>query len=1118
MSKRIMCVLLTLVLLIGLVPAAAVTASAAPGMHIDEKLVDMVISMGTFKSEAYKVGDNSYRIGYGTPSKLGATISKENAKNVLREYLNDIGKTVEQKYPGLIPNERDALVSFTFHQGSSWMNGSPLDDVVTAHEMDTNTFLYQMCRTGSNKEMDTRLREANLYLNNNYTGSAPSNFGYVRLDPNGGTSSSAGAAQGYDTNGTVSIANELNPSRSGYTFSGWYTSKSGGKYVTNLDSSTSRKTLYAHWQKDGEGVDEDGVVIGIDVNYLLPAALADPSCYDSHNRIKVVKNPIDHTQIDTLESTDIMHVICEYKDPKNGNKWVQVEDSGWVNLGSYVVAVETGVVQLEPKLRLDIHENENISSATMGALRNGDKVSIYQKVMSGGKHMGRTIFLDAKTNSYKTGWIDLKYVKLDGSTTGLGNGEMTGIVTSNMNLNVRRGPGAHRSKVGSLTPGTKVTIYETEMYAGVKWGKIGEDQWVCMTYIKQTSSDSGSSSGSSSSGGSSTTGGTQGRIVNCSTGVNVRASATPHSALQGVIPVGQLITILESKDVDGTEWHRTEKGWVCGLYVQKLGNTDGGNSGNNGNSGNSGGSVVNPPVKPGTSMTGMVTGAPEVNVRSGAGVHNAKVTSLRSGSKVNVYETVNVDGASWYRIDQGWIAASYVQLGGGAAAGGNLGGTTETAGGGHVTGVVASNGNLKTRAGAGFGYRETGDLKPGTKVTIYEQQFLDGVNWGRTEKGWVNMAFITMDSAGFTGTGTMGTVVKCNHAVRVRNAPGVGGAQVGTFLVGTRVEIMETTTIANGETWGRTAQGWVSMYYIQLDSELPTPPIPPVNPNNPVNPNPPVNPPVPPVNPPKPSDQGIPFAMSGKLNSDAPLRMRPSSMGDYEETAKVGATVQITKLENADGVLWGLVEGGWIDMGKVDLNVYAVSNKAQIVWQDASTNTAISALNQGQTVNISQLKLDGSNKVWGQINDPSGWIELTNITEPSQYKPSFRVKAITNQEGVIVRTNPAMDAEPIGDPLANGSPIVFVALQRDAEGRLWANSETGGWIDIGNLLVNSPCKVIAKTLIVWGGRDQGSASGILNQQDSVVINVVDINAQGKAMGQLEGTGGWVELGGLTQNW
>lgn len=1117
MSKRIVCALLTLVLLIGLVPAAAVTASAAGG--VNEKLVDMVIETSKFYGEAHKVGDGQYIIGYGTPSKAGQEIGKDAAKNVLRDYLNEINKNLAQKFPGMMDYQREAMVSFTFHNGYSWLDCG-IETTVKEGNTNVDTFLYDLFRALPNGNFEARKREANLYLNAQYKGPAPANYCYVVLDPNGGSTPVHGNVMGYDSNRVGKINPALAPSRSGYTFSGWYTQSNGGSLVASLNASLSGKKLYAHWQKDGEGVDKDGVIIGVDVSYYLPAALATER--DSLGRVKVFRNPADLTHIDTINPTEVVHIVSEYK--TSSAKWVQIENSGWVKLISDVT-VKTGTVELGPKLRLDIHEateSGTVANGTvLGALRNGDKVSIYQQKPEGKTTWGLTIFLDAKSNSYKTGWIDLKYVNMDGSTPGIsGDGEMTGVVTSNMNLNVRKGPGAHRSKVGSLTPGTTVTIYETEMYAGVKWGKIGENQWVCMTYIKQTGSNGGSSSGNGSSSNSgSTTGGTQGRIVNCSSGVNVRANATPHSALQGVIPVGQLITILETTEHDGTEWHRTEKGWVCGLYVQKLGTPAGGNGGNGGsNSGSNGGSTVTPSVKPGTAMTGMVTGAPEVNVRSGAGVANSKVTSLRSGAKVNVYETVNVDGASWYRIDQGWIAANYVQLGGGAA-GGNVGGTTQTAGGGHVTGVVASNGNLKTRAGAGFGYRETGDLKPGTKVTIYEQQFLDGVNWGRTEKGWVNMAFITMDSSGFTGTGSMGTVVKCHHAVRVRNAPGVGGAQVGTFLIGTRVEIMETTTIANGETWGRTAQGWVSMYYIQLDSEVPAPPIPPVNPqqpNVPANPSNPGNP-VPPVNPQQPSNQGIPFNMAGTMNAEAPLRMKPSSMGDYEKNVKSGATVQISKLENADGILWGLVEGGWINMDKVDLDVYAVSNKAQIVWQDASTNSAIGALNQGQTVNISGLKLDGSNKVWGQINNPTGWIELTNITEPSQYKPSFRVKAITNQEGVIVRSTPAMDAEPVGDPLADGTPVVLVALQRDADGRLWANSEAGGWIDIGNLLVSSPCKVISKTLIVWGGRDQGTASGILNQQDAVTINVVDINAQGKFMGQLE-TGGWVELGGLTQNW
>ena len=40
------------------------------------------------------------------------------------------------------------------------------------------------------------------------------------------------------------------PTRSGYTFSGWYTSRTGGTKITSTTKATANRTIYAHWAKD----------------------------------------------------------------------------------------------------------------------------------------------------------------------------------------------------------------------------------------------------------------------------------------------------------------------------------------------------------------------------------------------------------------------------------------------------------------------------------------------------------------------------------------------------------------------------------------------------------------------------------------------------------------------------------------------------------------------------------------------------------------------------------------------------------------------------------------------------------------------------------------------------
>ena len=65
----------------------------------------------------------------------------------------------------------------------------------------------------------------------------------VTFDPNGGTCSAASVKV---TEGSA-IGTLPTPTRSGYTFEGWYTAKSGGTKLTTAWKPTAAATVYAHW-------------------------------------------------------------------------------------------------------------------------------------------------------------------------------------------------------------------------------------------------------------------------------------------------------------------------------------------------------------------------------------------------------------------------------------------------------------------------------------------------------------------------------------------------------------------------------------------------------------------------------------------------------------------------------------------------------------------------------------------------------------------------------------------------------------------------------------------------------------------------------------------------------
>ena len=87
MKKRIACLMLALVLVIGLIPAAAVTASAA-ATGVSEAGVRVIKNFVGFHRNAYEVSAGVYRIGYGTPGVKNQTITEANADKLLRAELD----------------------------------------------------------------------------------------------------------------------------------------------------------------------------------------------------------------------------------------------------------------------------------------------------------------------------------------------------------------------------------------------------------------------------------------------------------------------------------------------------------------------------------------------------------------------------------------------------------------------------------------------------------------------------------------------------------------------------------------------------------------------------------------------------------------------------------------------------------------------------------------------------------------------------------------------------------------------------------------------------------------------------------------------------------------------
>jgi uncharacterized protein YgiM (DUF1202 family) len=226
--------------------------------------------------------------------------------------------------------------------------------------------------------------------------------------------------------------------------------------------------------------------------------------------------------------------------------------------------------------------------------------------------------------------------------------------------------------------------------------------------------------------------------------------------------------------------------------------------------------------------------------------------------------------------------------------------------------VVAS--DLRIRGGAGTNYEILGWLQIGDRVTITERKTVGGMEWGKTEQGWISLTYVKMDAPaqepGQTPPETLppeptepetqpgepepsnpvhqtGTV-NAYEFLRIRSEAGLSYTVVGYYGPNDRVTILQTRT-ADGMIWGRTDRGWISMDYVILDNETEEPP------------------------------QQNPDVITGSVNVNDFLRVRGGAGLDNTIVGYLsrGERVTITETRNADGMTWGKISSGWISMDYV---------------------------------------------------------------------------------------------------------------------------------------------------------------------------------------------------------
>lgn len=363
--------------------------------------------------------------------------------------------------------------------------------------------------------------------------------------------------------------------------------------------------------------------------------------------------------------------------------------------------------------------------------------------------------------------------------------KVTGVVTNGY-LKVRQGPGTGYATVDTLPSGTRVEILEQKTGGSMVWGRIDKG-WISMTYVIldepfESEPDENESTPSGKTG-----------IVNCEQ-LNVRDGAGITYNIVATYYKNDTVTITEEKTVGSTVWGKTPKGWVSMDYISL------GNSGSSDNQGTTS-----------TQVAGTVTGSGDLRIRKGPGVTYAVAGFLAPGTKVTILEQKTVDSVTWGKIDKGWVSMDYISTSEdtGNVSTPNQGGTSST----QVVGTVSS--ELRIRSGAGVTFEVVGLLPAGSKVTILEKKTVDSTVWGKTERGWISLDFVTFDGSTtlpedvFEQTGIKTVTAAC---LCIRTSAGTGNTVVGYLYQNAKVTVTEVKTV-NGEQWGKISNGWICLTY-----------------------------------------------------------------------------------------------------------------------------------------------------------------------------------------------------------------------------------------------------------------------------------------------------------------